>query len=276
MQVSELAIYPIKSCRGIALTQAQVLSKGFLWDREFMITNEQGQFLTQREFPQLATLGVTIDGERITLSGEAIAPLSVQTTNQGTSQEVQVWRDRTPAIDQGETVAQWLTQALALPFPVRLFRQSPHPLRIADPHYTGRTDQPVSFADAYPFLLTNTASLAELNRRLEATYGNSSQQVPMARFRPNIVIHSDHPFLEDHWQTVQIGALRFAVVKPCSRCLVTTTDQQTGQRNPLKEPLKTLNTFRNQGGQIMFGQNLIPLAEGRIAVGDPVTVIGTC
>nr|WP_237747949.1 MOSC N-terminal beta barrel domain-containing protein [Spirulina subsalsa] len=272
--MSELTIYPIKSCRGIALTEAQVLSKGFLWDREFMITNEQGQFLTQRDFPQLATLGVTIDGERITLSrGDEVAPLRFQATHQGPRSVVQVWRDRTPAIDQGETVAQWLTQALALPFPVRLFRQSPHPLRIADPHYTGRTDQPVSFADAYPFLLTNTASLAQLNRRLEATYGNSSQQVPMTRFRPNIVIHSEDPFLEDHWQTLQIGALRFAVVKPCSRCLVTTTDQQTGERNPLKEPLKTLNTFRNQGGQIMFGQNLIPLTEGQISVGDPVKVL---
>ncbi len=279
MNLVELFIYPIKSCSKIALNQAEVTLKGLACDREFMWVDESGQFVTQRTHPQLAKVRVQQLGELIELSVEEgkIEPFHLQPTLTGTSKTVQVWRDQTIAIDQGDEVANWLQKALKLDDQsyFRLVRQSPNFIRPVDPNYAVNTDNQVSFADGYPCLLTNTASLAELNRKLTETYPISSQEVPMNRFRPNIVIDTDQPFIEDQWKTILIGEVYFDLVKPCSRCIVTTTDQNIGERNQLKEPLKTLSTFRQQPRGVMFGLNMIPRNTGTIQVGDSVEVVET-
>ncbi len=271
MHVCELAIYPIKACRGISWSTAEVTPKGFLWDREFMITDDSGKFLTQRQYPQLALIEVQIEGETISLSAPSYPSIEWMTTLTGEEIEVEIWRDRLIAIDQGDPVANWLQSVLKTPQPLRLVRQSPRHIRPVNPNYTTGENAPVSFADGYPFLITNTASLAELNRRLEIAYPDRSQTVPMNRFRPNIVIDSDRPFLEDEWKVLQIGEVVFDLVKPCARCVVTTTDQMTAQRNVLREPLKTLGTFRRFGkAGIMFGENAIPRSTGSLKIGDRV------
>ncbi|MBP0019989.1 MAG: MOSC N-terminal beta barrel domain-containing protein [Cyanobacteria bacterium SBLK] len=271
MHVSELSIYPIKACRGISLETAEVTPKGFLWDREFMITDRSGKFLTQREYPQLTSIEVEIDGEKMTLSAPSHSSLELIATIAGEEIEVQVWRSRLIAIDQGDLAGRWLQSVLKTPHPLRLVKQTPHHIRMVNPQYATRENAPVSFADGYPFLITNTASLAELNRRLEAKYPHRSQIVPMNRFRPNIVIENDRPFIEDEWQVLQIGEIVFDLVKPCDRCIVTTTDQITGRQNELREPLKTLGTFRRFGKEgIMFGENAIPRTAGCIKIGDRV------
>lgn len=271
MHISELSIYPIKACRGIALETAEVTPKGFLWDREFMITDRSGKFLTQRKYPQLTSIEVKIDEENITLSAPSHPSIEVPATIAGEEIEVQVWRSHLIAIDRGDLAAQWLQSVLKTPDPLRLVQQTPRHIRTINPQYATRENAPVSFADGYPFLITNTASLAELNRRLEETYSDRSQIVPMNRFRPNIVIESDRPFIEDEWQVLQIGEVTFDLVKPCDRCIVTTTDQITGQQNELREPLKTLGTFRRFGKEgIMFGENAIPRTVGYIKIGDRV------
>ncbi|MEA5472238.1 MOSC domain-containing protein [Spirulina sp. 06S082] len=271
MQICELAIYPIKACRGISLSTAEVTPKGFLWDREFMITDRAGKFLTQRQYPQLALIEVKIEAEKITLSAASYPTIEFTATIIGEEINVEVWRDRLIAIDQGDKVANWLQSVLKTSHPLRLVRQSPRYIRPINPHYTTRENAPVSFADGYPFLITNTASLAELNHRLEEIYPDRSQNVPMNRFRPNIVIESDRPFLEDEWKVLQIGEVVFDLVKPCSRCIVTTTDQISAQRNELREPLKTLGTFRHfEKEGILFGENAIPRSPGQIKRGDTV------
>jgi uncharacterized protein len=279
MNLIELFIYPIKSCGKIALNQAEVTLKGLAWDREFMWVDESGQFVTQRTYPQLTKIQVQRLGDRIELSVEdgTIEPFHLQPTLTGTSKTVQVWRDQTIAIDQGDEVANWLQKALKSDDQpdFRLMRQSPDFIRPVDPNYAVNINNQVSFADGYPCLLTNTASLAELNRKLQETYSQSSQQIPMNRFRPNLVIDTDQPFIEDQWKTILIGEVYFDLVKPCSRCIVTTTDQKSGERNPLKEPLKTLSTFRQQPRGVMFGFNMIPRNAGTIQVGDVVEVVET-
>jgi uncharacterized protein YcbX len=263
MHVSDLYIYPIKSCRGLQLSRVEVTPKGFRWDREMMLVDVKGKFLCQRQHPRLATVEVQLEEDRMTLvAGDR--SLTFQPSLKGEKMAVEVWADRTMAIDQGDKVARWFERVLD--WPCRLVRQSPDEIRLVDPNYAGNSATPVSFADGYPILLTNTASLADLNDRL-------AEKIPMGRFRPNLVIESDRAFIEDTWKAIAIGQISYSLVKPCSRCLVTTTDQQTGERHPTTEPLKTLATFRHFPGGVMFGENVIPQQTGTIQVGDRVEIL---
>lgn len=273
MKVKDLYIYPIKSCQGIKVLQSLVTEKGFLWDREFMLVNQQGIFLTQRDYPVLATVQISFVEDIIYLSTHQhqLSSLKFVPMEEGKEIKVRVWNDSTMAIDQGNEVAEWFNMLLQFTGKsyCRLVRQSKQYLRYIDNKYSFKKNQWVSFADGFPFLLTATASLDDLNHRLAKKYGNLSQEVPMNRFRPNIVIETNQPFIESTWERIKIGEVNFRLVKPCSRCIVTTTNQDTGERNPLKEPLVTLNSFRllkNQG--IMFGENMIPENLGIIKIDD--------
>lgn len=277
MKIIGIFIHPIKSCQRIALNEAEVTPKGFLGDRELMLVDQNHKFMTQRQYPQMAKIQVKQEDKKLILSidTDRITPFILNQKLIGNSLDVKIWRDQTLAIDQGDEVAQWFQSALQLPpdQTCRLVRQSPNYPRRVNPKYAVQQTDQVSFADGYPFLLTNTASLAELNQRIESNYYQNSQKIPMIRFRPNLVIETHQPFIEDTWKAVQIGDIKFAVVKPCDRCNITTTDQLTGERNQFKEPLKTLSTFRQQPGGIMFGQNLIPQNTGYIRIYDEVKIL---
>ncbi len=277
MKITGIFIHPIKSCQRLALKQAEVTSKGFVWDREFMLVDKNRKFMTQRQDPELATIQVKLTEERLILSVKSniIDPFILTPDLTGNSLEVNIWRDQTIAIDQGNEVAQWFQTALQLPSDktCRLVRQSPENPRWVNSDYAVQKSDQVSFADGYPFLLTNTASLMDLNQRIRANYSNNKLEIPMIRFRPNLVVETDQPFVEDHWKKLQIGEIQFTVVKPCDRCSITTTDQSTGERDQFTEPLKTLSTFRRQPGGLMFGQNLIPQNTGVIRINDAVKVL---
>ncbi|MEB3278569.1 MAG: MOSC N-terminal beta barrel domain-containing protein [Lyngbya sp.] len=274
MNVTGIFIHPIKSCQRIELEQAEVTPKGFFWDRELMIVDQDHKFMTQRDYPQMAKIRVQLSENMISLSvqDEPLEPFNFEPNFTGNPLEVKVWRDNTIAIDQGDEVANWLQNALKLSAdqPCRLVRQSPQHIRLVNPNYAQRPEDRVSFADGYPFLLTNTASLVELNRRIKTNNSVKFSEVSMIRFRPNLVIESEFPFVEDNWKLIKIGGVYFDVVKPCDRCIITTTDQFTGKRDEFKEPLKTLATFRRQAGGVMFGQNLIPINTGVIHQYDEV------
>jgi uncharacterized protein YcbX len=237
-----------------------------------MVVDNQGKFLTQRQHPQLATVKVEIVAKKIKLSHQdnSIEPLEFTPKEDNPQIPVQVWHDHTIAIDQGDNVAQWFQQVLSIN-DCRLVKQSSQHIRPISPTYSTQNNQPVSFADGFPYLLTNTASLKELNQRLEKKYPQQNQQIPMIRFRPNIVIETQTPFIEDRWHSLTIGKITFDLVKPCSRCQITTTDQKTGAKNPFQEPLTTLSSFRHIPQQgIMFGQNMIPQNHGIIDITEAV------
>jgi hypothetical protein len=278
MQLINLFIYPIKSCQGISLSKAYITKQGLtdyhqpeIYDRQFMLVDQKGQFITQREYPQMATIRVEIKDNKLYLSSlkNNLADFELIPNNdQNNSIKVKIWRDQTIAIDQGDAVAKWFQKALKIDINCHLVKQSDEYIRPINPRYSTQKNQPVSFADGYPLLLTNTASLDELQRRLNGKYPHQQIVVPMNRFRPNIVVETEQPFIEDTWKKIKIGQSEFAVVKPCSRCIVTTTDQDTGIRDELKEPLLTLSDFRNTSQGIMFGQNLIPLNQECLNIGD--------
>ncbi|MEO1670764.1 MAG: MOSC N-terminal beta barrel domain-containing protein [Cyanobacteria bacterium J06631_2] len=280
MIVSKLCVYPLKSARGIELQEVQVQTKGFLGDREMMLVSGSGKCITQRQFPQLAKIQVRIVGRSVTLQviDNSVAPITFIATLNGDLIEVEIWRDRLLAIDQGNEVAQWFRQFLNLPEDksCRLVRQSAAHPRLLNPKYFSEEDLPLSFADNSPVMLTATASLTELNERIIEIHQQPTQTIPMDRFRPNVVVETIEPFIEDRWRLIQIGEIQFQMLKPCSRCIITTINQSEGIKNSSKEPLNTLSTFRQLSEQgVMFGVNMIPLNEGEIRTGDRLQVLET-
>jgi len=181
--------------------------------------------------------------------------------------KVSVWSSTLLAAAAGPEADAWFSAYLGRP--VRLVYLDDPTRRAVDPDF-GRPGDVVSFADGYPLLLTNASSLEELGRWLVA---DGEPPLPMTRFRPSVVVTGAPPWAEDRWRRVRIGAVAFRVAKPCGRCLVTTTDQVTGERG--RQPLKMLGRRRRFGQQLVFGQNLIPDSGGIIRVGDPVETLTT-
>ena len=263
MRVSSLHFYPVKSCAGTSLARATIDARGFTGDRAWLVTTADGIFLTQREFPRMALIHPRTDGDALVLSAEGMTPLRICPRTDGAPRDVAVWDSTCATIDQGDVPAAWLSTFLG--HPCRLVRMPEDFVRHTDPVYSAGLNGQVAFADGYPMLLISQESLDDLNRRL-------AEPLPMNRFRPNIVVTGTYPYAEDDWALIRIGTIEFAVVKPCARCPITTTDQATAET--AREPLRTLATYRRvQGRGVMFGQNLIHTGVGSIAVGDQVEVI---
>lgn len=259
--LSDIIIYPIKSARGIRVEEARVGRCGFEFDRQWMLIDHDGEYLTQRQFPRMALLEPNLTGDLLTIGAPGMERLSVPlAADAQPSREVRIWGDRCAATPVGPTADEWLSTVLEtacslVRFPETTFRR-------VDPTYSNPDDQ-VGFADGFPFLLLSEASLADLNTRLE-------DPLPMNRFRPNLVVGGCAPYAEDSWKEIRIGGVGFRVVKPCARCSITTVDQATGRVG--KEPLRTLARYRRVAGKVMFGQNLIHNGRGLIRMGDVVAV----
>ena len=261
LHLVSLHVYPIKACHGLDLNSAAVGTLGLDGDRRWLITDSQGTFLTQRELPALARLQPSITSEGLHLTNGDGETLTVTLPAPGSARlPVRVWRSHLEAPLADDATHAWLTRALGRD--CRLVYMPDDLIRETNPDYSQPGDR-VSFADGYPLLLTTMTSLQSLNDHLD-------EPVPMARFRPNLVIDGTTPFAEETWRTVTIGETVFDVVKPCERCVVITVDQQTGVLTG-KEPLKTLAGLRAPG-KVVFGVNLIPRRLGTLRTGDPVSV----
>ncbi|SFU85693.1 MOSC domain-containing protein [Pontibacter akesuensis] len=266
MHLSEIYIYPIKSLGGISVQQAEVEDRGLKYDRRWMLVDEAGKFLTQRQHAQMALLQVALqdDGLLVTHKQDLLKPLFIPfEAKEGSGREVEVtvWGDTVKALEVNGNTSAWFTDALGMP--ARLVRMLEHSKRLVDPEYAAQGEL-VSFADDFPFLLIGQASLDDLNSRLK------EEQVPMNRFRPNFVFVGGQPFEEDTWGHFNIGSLPFYGAKPSARCVVTTINQDTSEKG--QEPLRTLSTYRLKNNKVMFGQNLLHSANGQVAVGDSIHI----
>lgn len=269
MIVSEVNIYPIKSCAGTRLEAGVIEARGFAHDRRWLLVDEDWRFLTQREIARMALIkpDVTTDARCLRLSAPGMSAFELPTDQGGKRVAVTIWKDSgVGAVDQGDDVAAWLGEYVGQK--VRLVRFADDYVRQVSQQYAPRETDQVGFADGYPFLFISEESLADLNARLVA---KGEEALPMNRFRPNIVVRgADEPYAEDTWRTIKVGDVLFDLVKPCARCAITTTDQVTTQRG--KEPLKTLSTYRLVGSGAMFGQNAIHRSTGVVANGATVSV----
>ena len=264
MHISALHRYPIKGCRGHSLSTTSLDGLGFVGDRRLMLIDASGRFISQREEPLLATIEPELSESRLTLRAPHAQAIALEIDAAGAAVEVTVWDDQFLAIDQGEQAALWFSDVLGTA--VRLVWYGPQSSRLIDPAYTPRSDAQTAFTDGYQVLIVLEASLADLNARL-------AEPVPMARFRPNIVVAGGAAWSEDAWRVVTAGGMTFDAVKPCARCVVLTADQQSGARHPRQEPLRTLATFRTIPGLgVIFGQNLVTRSPGNLAVGDAVII----
>ncbi len=254
-------IYPVKGLRRVALQEAQVEPQGLAHDRRWMLVGRSGTFLSQRQVASLALLRAAIAPEGIRVSARGAPDLVVARPQVDAPRlTVTIWGDTLEAACAAPEADRWFTAVTGQPCrPV--FMDDAATRRVNAAYDPGGAV--VSFADSYPLLLTSVQSLTDLNSRMV-------RPLSMNRFRPNIVVNGFAPFAEDGWHELQIGSMRFHVVKPCQRCVVTTIDQESSKGGT--EPLRTLNTFRKRGGKVYFGENLIPQGQGTVRVGDPVTV----
>jgi len=250
--LAALHVYPVKSCRGLALEAARLTAAGLEHDREWMIVGADGRFVTQREEPALARVETRLDGGALTLRAEGAGSVSVALDAGGPPMDVTVWRDRCRALDQGEEAARWLHRFAGRE--LRLVRFDPAGRRPSDATWTGDVEAFTRFSDGFALLAISRASLADLNARLE-------RPLPMDRFRPNLVLDGLPPYGEDALHELVAGAVRLRRVKPCTRCSVTTTDQVSGRVDG-PEPLRTLKTYRWDAALrgVTFGQNLVVVA----------------
>ena len=276
--LTELNLYPIKSCAGIALREATLTAAGLMsehiYDREWMVVDANGVFMTQREHPKMALITPRIKAETLELRAPGMLrleiPLGLPDPDDAPALEVRVWDDTVQAFDCDETTAAWFSGFLGVP--CRLVRFHANAKRIANTDWTGGIEAPTLFSDGYPVLVISQASLADLNEKLLA---QGRAALPMNRFRPSLVIDGVGAFEEDYAASLALGNATLKPVKPCARCPIPSIDQATGTIGP--DPLDILQGYRANpklDGGITFGMNAILLnGDGELLrVGQEVDV----
>ncbi|MFE0802217.1 MOSC domain-containing protein [Streptomyces sp. NPDC058812] len=270
-RLQSIHVHPVKALRSLALREAVVEPWGLTGDRRWMLIDDGGKVVTQRQQPRLALAAAELlPGGGVRLSAPGREPLTVPVPSARGTVVVQIFRDKVEAVPaEEEAVHAWCSAFLGAD--VRLvYLDDPATRRPVDPRYAlpGET---VSFADGFPLLLAATASLDALNSLIAEGEHADEGPLPMNRFRPNVVVSGTDAWAEDGWSRVAVGEVDFRVAKPCGRCVVTTTDQGTAERG--REPLHSLGRHRRVDGKLVFGQNLVPVGRGTIRVGDPVRII---
>ena len=262
--LSQINIYPVKSLGCISLRTAYAGEKGLQYDRRWMLVDEANKFITQREHPIMATIGVEINENGFSLFQKSKKheayhlPFAI---DNGVKNRVTVWDDQCDVLTLDSEINVWISELLNQ---VCKFVYMPDDSRRYVDNIYAPGNETVSFADGYPILIIGEASLSDLNERLETP-------VPMNRFRPNFVFTGGVAFEEDSWNNFRIGDAVFNAVKPCGRCVITTIDQESG--NQSKEPLRTLSQYRKTNNNVYFGQNLLVVKPGKVTINDTLVFI---
>ena len=259
--LSKIAVYPVKSLAGITANSWPVTEKGFQYDRKWMIIDNNRHFLSQRAVPEMALIKTALSDKNLILSAPnmenltlPLAPVDGQIINST------IWHDQCETRSVSTEADQWLSNFLKRD--CRLVYQPDEVIRPVDPHYANPNDK-VTFSDGFPFLIISENSLVALNNEMQLN-------LPMTRFRPNLVISGCPGYAEDSWREIGINTIDFRLPKPCSRCSVPTIDPETAQTG--KEPLVTLNRTRKWQNKVYFGQNALHNQCGQLTVGDAVHI----
>jgi uncharacterized protein len=271
-RVSALHVHPIKSCAGIPVAEALLVETGLEFDRTWMVVDEQGEMLTQRDQPRMALVQPSLRTQDMVLRAPGMLALHLRLDTVEAPTRVRVWDDIVKAYDMGALAAQWFSDFLGRK--VRVVRFDPDEKRLSEARWTGAVQAENTFADGFPLLVASSASLADLNQRLAA---RGQAAVGMERFRPNLVLDGLQPWDEDHIDEIEIdtpeGVVRLKLVKPCTRCMVPNVDPATGEAT--HEPGDTLAGFRadpRMDGALTFGMNAVVLSgfEHTLRRGQPL------
>lgn len=262
MWLGRIFIYPIKSARGIAVSETEVNTSGPVQDRRWMVVDEHGVFLSQRKLPRMVLMEPRFEGSDLVVTAPGMSPLVVRRwSGEGEWIPVQIWRDHLKLPHPDQDYSDWISSFLGRP--CRLVYLPDEVARRIEPPF----DDPkwrVSLADGYPLLIVTEASLDLLNAKLPCPIG-------IERFRPNLVIAGATPHAEDCWTNLQIGSVRLAIVKPCARCSVVLVDPTTAKVG--MEPLRTLARYRRMPTSVMFAQNALVVTSGQLRVGKAVEIV---
>lgn len=264
LTITDLWIYPIKSIAGIQLESSKVELRGLQYDRRWVLADMDGQFVHQRDYPEMALLQPSIEGETMTIKHKQkdIAPLSFSMAEPDSEQvSVTVWDDTMPAKPVSDKASQWFSDIIGKP--VQLLYMHEGSIRQADQRYAINESDKVSFADGYPILIISEESLSQLNDL-------ANEHVPMGRFRANVIVKGGEAHIEDRVRKLSVSETAWYGVKPCARCVMTTIDLETAQKG--REPLLTLSKYRKVESKILFGENFIPMSECQIEVGQELEI----
>lgn len=278
IELTGIYIYPVKSLRGVSVREAALESGRVAGDRDWLLVDAAGRFMHQRDYPQMARVDLRITAHGISVRADGLSELRIARTDSSAIAakaltHVRLWRRSAPVMRVSPEVDAWFTEALAVRCHLMAFVPGAPAFDVPS------SELNASLQDATPFHLTAEDSLADLNHRIadngvDPTGGvGTSAPIPMNRFRPNLVVRGAEPYAEDRWRTVAVGDSTLRWVKPCTRCVMTTTDQETGTRAS-KEPLHTLAKFRRWGSDVVFGHYFVADTWGdKLRVGDKVTVL---
>ena len=261
VQLHSLHVYPVKSCAGIDVRESMVVETGLEFDRAWMLVDAQGRFVTQRELPRMALVRTELKTYELVLRAPGMLALHVALDTVEQAVRVTVWNDDVAAYDMGDLCAQWFTDFLGRP--LRLARFDPEQQRLSERRWTGALEAENAFADGFPMLVTSTAGLAELNRRIQDA---GHAPVTMARFRPNLVLdgldaHGEDSLDEIVFDTPE-GPVRLKLVKPCARCPIPDVDPLTAETgHAVRDTLSSYRADARLGGSITFGMNAV-IVEG--------------
>ena len=261
VRVASLHVYPIKSCGGIALTEALLIETGIEFDRAWMVVDPAGMFVTQRELPRMALIQPTLKTSEMVLRAPGMLALHVALDRVEAPVRATVWDDEVAAYDMGDLCAQWFSDFLGRP--LRLVRFDPEHKRLSDRRWTGGLAAENAFADGFPILVSSVAAIGELNRRLNA---QGLPDVTMARFRPNLVLDGLDAHGEDALDEIEFatddGPVRIKLVKPCARCPIPDVDPVTAKPgHAVGDTLAGYRADARLAGKITFGMNAV-IVEG--------------
>lgn len=259
VRIASLHLHPVKSCGGIAVDEALLIETGLEFDRAWAVVDERGVAVTQRDLPRMALIQPTLRHVDMVLRAPGMLALHVALDTVEGATQATVWSDTVKAYDMGDLAAQWFSDFLGRK--LRLVRFDPEQRRLADARWTGPLEAETAFADAYPLLVTSTAGLDELNRRLAAA---GQGAVTMQRFRANLVLDGLDANGEDHLDEIVFagpeGPVRLKLVKPCDRCTVPDVDPATGTPgHAVGDALSAYRADARLNGAITFGMNAVIL-----------------
>jgi uncharacterized protein YcbX len=264
--IEQLWIYPIKSCAGVRVEEAELTDTGLLYDRAWMVVDEQGQFVSQRELPRMALIQPSFKFGQLVLRAPGMLSLHLALDAAEEPATVRVWDDTVQAYDMGDVAAQWFSDFLGPDAPpalkrLRVARFDPEVQRPSDPKWTGGREAGTQFADGFALLITSSASLDELNARL---VGAGQGPVDQRRMRPNIVLGGLQAHDEDRTGTLRVqtddGQALLEPVKPCSRCSIPDVDPDSAAAGTaVSDTLRGYRADARVNGALTFGMNAIVL-----------------
>ncbi len=268
VEVVGLYCYPIKSCGQVILEASELNALGLAHDRQWMLVDEQGQFLSQRAHPKMALIAVDLDFTHgyLTVSADDMEPLTITVNDVSGQTEVTVWKDSLIADVAQKHINDWFSQYLNMP--TRLVRFGDASQRLIEAEFNPDNKQ-VAFADGYPLLVTHVATLTQLNQQIAA---QNHEAVTMQRFRPNIVVKSSLPAQDEFlWAALENQNFNIELAKPCGRCVMTNLDPKTAKKTG-NNVLRTLAEKHRLNNKATFGINGWSQNSGTIRCGDRLEV----